>query len=597
MTQSTPDHALLEALGLPDPDDNVFPSRSAGTRHALRSLRGYLRRQSLSGHVSSPTALWQLLHDTSLPPRLTWGAMATHTSLDTLLARLALRRNAQRPRLLCWNLRRLVNPEPQVAKQKLATLLSSLRAGNIVLLQETHWSLHDLRVWSSRLEATEVHSTCGVPGPRQGLAGGVAILVPPIYNTISTRILCPGYAVEVVVARGTHRYRLISVYLPPTTQADTWARVHAAITAQDDIPHYIAGDFNLQLTAPRDGEADLTLRIRDDIARLGCALMPHRGPTRWGRTGPSQIDHMAVPRTDLVHSQLRHVWRCGLSDHASLQLLPAPIAAARSPPTLTPYVFKHLPTTAITQLRLGFATLEKHYGIPEVDLSTVLQPINWESAANPESLPTLHPFQPTQLNSDCSGEVADSADPSSPSAPLHHPPQSPGDSTIPLIPRLMRQGHQAMSLMIRNWWTVWSKSRSLRSILSPLYDAVRHNRPLTPSGPLAAWMTALQWDGEPLTAAGVAHWIGVAERERAQRRSESLTPWQRGPGASRPALAPQFQVGRQLLKRINPLEGVRNRNNRWVDAMAGIDHVLYGSRDQIWPTVPPGSHHVRPIAG
>ena len=169
MTQSHPDQALMEALGLPDPDDAVFPSRSAGTRRALHSLLGYLRRHSLAGSVRSPTILWQLLHDSPVPPRLTWGAMATNTSLDILLARLARRRDAQRPRLLCWNLRRLVDPEPQVAKQKLATILSSLRAGNIVLLQETHWSSHSLTVWSSKLEATDVHSTCGVPGPRRDL--------------------------------------------------------------------------------------------------------------------------------------------------------------------------------------------------------------------------------------------------------------------------------------------------------------------------------------------------------------------------------------------------------------------------------------------
>ena len=51
MTQSTPETALLEALGLPHLDDDVFPSRSAGTRHVLHSLRVFLRRQSLYDNI------------------------------------------------------------------------------------------------------------------------------------------------------------------------------------------------------------------------------------------------------------------------------------------------------------------------------------------------------------------------------------------------------------------------------------------------------------------------------------------------------------------------------------------------------------------
>ena len=116
MTQSAPDPALMEALGLPDIDADVFPSRSAGTQHALRSLNQFLRRRHLYDHVSSPTALWGLLHDGIIPANLTWERLAGGSTLATLLDRLARRRNSQRPRLMCWNLRRLVDPEPQVAK-------------------------------------------------------------------------------------------------------------------------------------------------------------------------------------------------------------------------------------------------------------------------------------------------------------------------------------------------------------------------------------------------------------------------------------------------------------------------------------------------
>ena len=105
----------------------------------------------------------------------------------------------------------------------------------------------------------------------------------------------------------------------------------------------------------------------------------------------------------------------------------------------------------------------------------------------------------------------------------------------------------------------------------------------------------MQWDGERLTPAEAARWIGIAERERAQRRAESLNPWQRGPGASRPALAKQFQVGRLLLKRLNPLEGVRDDNRRWVDDMPGVDRVLFGSRDHIWTTTPQVPHMSAPL--
>ena len=144
---------------------------------------------------------------------------------------------------------------------------------------------------------------------------------------------------EVVVSRGSTRFRVTSVYLPPNAQAAAWDSIRAALAPPDDIPHYLAGDFNIQLVSPREGEAETAQRIREDIARCGCAFMPQSGATRWGYTGPSQIDHIAVPLDDVVHSQVRHVWQRGQSDHAQLQLVPAPVSASRSIPTLTPHIF------------------------------------------------------------------------------------------------------------------------------------------------------------------------------------------------------------------------------------------------------------------
>ena len=208
------------------------------------------------------------------------------------------------------------------------------------------------------------------------------------YTVEATRVLCTGYAVEVLLTRGDARLRVISVYLPPTVQQDTWDRIRAVLPPPDDIPTYVAGDFNLQLFQPREGEDEVAELIRTDLFRLGCVFMPFGGATRLGRGGPSQLDFIAAPRSDLARMQVRRTWRHGQSDHASMQLCPAPASGTRTIPAITPQVFKHLPAQALSHLRRGFATLELHYEVPLVDLSGLRSRPRVSSLAAPVSART-----------------------------------------------------------------------------------------------------------------------------------------------------------------------------------------------------------------
>ena len=110
-------------------------------------------------------------------------------------------------------------------------------------------------------------------GPRGGPQGGVAVLLPPGVELVSSRVLVPGCAIEVVARHGgggTDGWvaTVRSVYLPPDSRREVLHDLRANLGArcaggQDGRPSIsaVGGDLNMQLAAPRDAaeEADATL--------------------------------------------------------------------------------------------------------------------------------------------------------------------------------------------------------------------------------------------------------------------------------------------------------------------------------------------------
>ena len=92
-----------------------------------------------------------------------------------------------------------------------------LGGGNVVLLQETHWTAAAAAQWGGLFCAAQVAHSVARDGPRGGPQGGVAVVVPLPHRILETHEVVPGCVLEVVIAVcGTHRRAsFVSISLPP----------------------------------------------------------------------------------------------------------------------------------------------------------------------------------------------------------------------------------------------------------------------------------------------------------------------------------------------------------------------------------------------
>ena len=216
----------------------------------------------------------------------------------------------------------------------------------------------------------------------------------------------------------------LSLYVPPGEHNRVISELAAAL-ALDDVPLFSAGDANLQLQQPREGEEDAVAALRGLLASRGSVTVDYTGPSYFGRERGSSIDFASVPADGAWrwHAQVQR--RNGLSDHGCLLLGDAarPVSAARA---LTPATFRCLPAEAREDLRRRFVLL------------------------------------------------------------------------VPRLPGLMYSGRAALSAVIAKWWRDWRCRRPPPSLGALLEEAARAPGPFTPSGPLAVWLTLLEWAGAPL---------------------------------------------------------------------------------------------------
>ena len=147
--------------------------------------------------IRSPQALWSLLHHSSWTYP-SWAELCSHYTLRDLAVPLLEARRHGLPGILIWNVRYLKSTTAHNNQIKLALLLRAT-ANRVALLQETHWSDHEVGVWSSSFSGRTVVATPAYVGPGGGLGGGTAIIIPHDWEVMDSGTLVPGCASYAVI--------------------------------------------------------------------------------------------------------------------------------------------------------------------------------------------------------------------------------------------------------------------------------------------------------------------------------------------------------------------------------------------------------------
>ena len=306
--------SLLEALGSPNLE--LLPPAAGSTEWAARRnrLRHHLRAAGCHASLRTPASLWAAAGAQGRPCRL-WAQLA-EVSLATLTTRLLRPLGAGTLHIATWNARWLLSPHSGQGTRKRAFIQGLLLQGIIVALQETHWTPASAAVWGGLFPGAQVFSS-EAPGPEEDdpllrPRGGVAIIAPHPYVMTDRRVHAPGYGLSVTLTHPDSQdtRHVHNMYLPPDDRLAIATRVCDAISAEELTPglHFVTGDFNTQVGAPRsESEAEITATLDvtletapgplDDGTRGLQARPPphpagrHRGALRAGRAvaGPRQM--------------------------------------------------------------------------------------------------------------------------------------------------------------------------------------------------------------------------------------------------------------------------------------------------------------------
>ena len=481
--------------------------------------------------IRSPAALWRLLHDSAPPPHATWDSLCQDFIVRDLVHPLRNFTRFAAPPLFTWNVRHLRSTRTPNNHEKRNVLFKATARERAGLIQETHWTAQDARVWASLLQGRHVFAAPGRRTSGHGISGGVAIILSSHYTELQSTILVPSCAIMVQGKLRGEAIRFVSVYLPPDEREETLAALRDSLPPPDDVPTYWGGDVNMQVLSPRDGELELASLWNEIQVARRQGTVPMDGPTYMRRDHESQIDTLAAPLLQAAQYAVRKTWRLSLSDHAMVYADISSQGAGRRPDVLTPWAFKALPAPAIQDLRRRYLGLELRFGIPRIDLTALPQPLDW-----------IRPARPGEPPGEGDAEIAHDADPDGSHASDG---EDPGDSIPPrldplrpppMLPALLVCGRSALTAMIQSWWSYWRRQTSHTAPSVILRRAVQTGAPVRPTGPLESWMRALGWTGEEITPAEAGRWLLRWKADQDQRAAARLTPWQRGPGAERAPL-------------------------------------------------------------
>ena len=148
------------------------------------------------------------------PAHNTWARLCGDASVDTIVAR--LEGGDAAPPFSCypWNARWVKASAPKAALKR-QFVLDKVLAGQVVCVQETHWSEAQGFAWAGLFPASQVAFAHAHTVPRGVTRGGVAVLVPHRTRIVSQRVLAPGCAVECCIDYGEEGMRTFLVCVPP----------------------------------------------------------------------------------------------------------------------------------------------------------------------------------------------------------------------------------------------------------------------------------------------------------------------------------------------------------------------------------------------
>ncbi len=104
-------------------------------------------------------------------PRATWGLLFAAFTVDDLSALLTAVQEHGLPEWCSWKCRHLVDPATASALAKKRLIDQTILRGRVMLLQETHWTTADAKVWQADLQATYVASSSSPPSAPPGEGG------------------------------------------------------------------------------------------------------------------------------------------------------------------------------------------------------------------------------------------------------------------------------------------------------------------------------------------------------------------------------------------------------------------------------------------
>ena len=139
--------------------------------------------------------------------------------VSALVAAIGRGRGQDGMRIASWNPRWMVSPHTEQGAAKKKRIQRAIGAGTVVTIQETHWSVGDMAIWSGLFAGAEVVAAEARLGPNGGPQGGVAIVIPVRYEVLGRRTVVPGLCVEATIRRRGDAARMAwviqSLYLPP----------------------------------------------------------------------------------------------------------------------------------------------------------------------------------------------------------------------------------------------------------------------------------------------------------------------------------------------------------------------------------------------
>lgn len=111
-----------------------------------------------------------------------------------------------------------------------------------VLLQETKWDRSNIQFLLHSWPEIKVVATLAKQHPNP--KAGVAILFPPGWKVIEERVIFEHYAVAACVEYQACIIWLVSVYIPPQSKKPFVTQILRAISALENHPIFVGGDFN-----------------------------------------------------------------------------------------------------------------------------------------------------------------------------------------------------------------------------------------------------------------------------------------------------------------------------------------------------------------